>query len=78
MESVRNHKSKHNKAKCRKCAYHRNMSNSTYCICNYAYVTGQTCLHKTKNGVEDRRGEDYNDCKLFVKGASVCNESESW
>jgi hypothetical protein len=37
-------------------------------MCNYSCVTGTTCLHKTENGVEDRRGEDYNDCKLFLEG----------
>ena len=67
-------KYKFDKTKCRKCAYHRVMQGFT--ICNYACVTGQTCLHKTKNGVEDSRGDDYNNCKLFVEGALIADDED--
>lgn len=67
--TVKPHKSKHNKSICRRCAYHIIVGgNRQNLMCNYSCVTGTTCLHKTENGVEDRRGEDYNNCKLFLEG----------
>jgi hypothetical protein len=69
---------KFNKRKCLRCKYHTHMSQgysvrvghrSIHVCCNFATVTGITCLkpepgHRTS----DLRGEDYDDCKLFVEG----------
>jgi len=61
------HKYKFSKTRCRKCIYHRGNDGNTYC--NYASITGQTCLHRGEKGkILDRRGDDYYDCQLFVKG----------
>ena len=67
-------RSKHNKAKCRTCAYHRIMGGGVHMICNYSCITGQTCLYKTDKGIEDRRGDDYNNCKLYRKGVALEDE----
>lgn len=71
-------KAKFNKSKCLKCKYHYKMSNcfqgrterGAYysVVCNYASITDHTCLTREGNRVIDRRGEDYNDCKLFQEG----------
>lgn len=43
--------------------------------CNYADITGNTCL-KALNPREsyDTRGDDYNNCLLFEKGKRVRKE----
>lgn len=71
-------KPKFNKQKCLKCKYHAFSSNgyravigrgSRDVICNFATITGITCL-KPEPGysTSDLRGEDYDNCKLFVEG----------
>ena len=61
--------SKFNKQKCKQCVYHRVMG--AHVICNFATVTDTTCLHLEENKVVDYRGEDYNNCKIFIKGARI-------
>ena len=71
-------KGKFDKRKCLKCMYHGEghigypvrVGDKTITVyCNYASVTGNTCL-KQKNSHEsyDTRGEIHDDCKLFVEG----------
>ena len=77
------YKPKFNPSKCAKCQYHSEIISSGWHVrvsktksinvcCNYASVTGKTCL-QPKNSKEsyDTRGEDYNNCKLFVEGEQI-------
>ena len=69
---------KFNKQKCLKCRYHnygcggylatvRKRRQAVYC--NYASITGNTCLKPTGLFTTvDVRGDDYNNCKLFLEG----------
>ena len=80
-------KPKFDKNKCLKCKY-RNTSNTLgYVIkhnnkpvhihCDYAFLTKTTCLQPGPNNtVVDLRGEDYNNCMLFVEGNRQENKSE--
>lgn len=71
-------KPKFNKRKCLKCKYHSRLSQgysvrvgheSIHVICNFATVTGITCLKPdSNNSTTDLRGEDYDNCMLFVEG----------
>ena len=46
-------------------------------ICNVATVQEETCL-KLKDGVVvDRRGEEYNDCRLYARGRRP-NANTEW
>lgn len=64
------HKYKFSKTKCKSCIYHRGGSQNKGAVyCNYASITGQTCLHRGEKGaVLDRRGTDYHNCQLYIKG----------
>ena len=69
-------KTKFDKHKCAKCRY-RGMGCGASSIkvgsrmlaiyCNYC-ITGTTCLKADGKNVVDRRGKDYNNCKLFEEG----------
>lgn len=75
-------KAKFDKKKCIKCIYH-GVGKCGHCVrmpdghtervhCNYSSVTDVTCLQPGPNGtVIDMRGEDYNNCLLFVEGKRV-------
>ena len=54
-----------NLKRCKKCKYHGGIS-SDIC-CDYSR-TGTTALKKVGNKVIDMRGEDPDNCKLYVKG----------
>lgn len=68
-------KAKFNKDKCLKCRYHglgcnghtvRIGTRALPVFCNYS-ATENTCLKKTEDGqIVDIRGDDYENCKLFV------------
>lgn len=61
-------KSKFNKSRCKKCIYHRGLENRNI-YCNYGAVEERSCLYKAPDGtIQDRRGTDYDNCQLFVKG----------
>lgn len=55
---------------CRRCVFHRKMSFAEM-ICNYACVTGKTCLTIENGKTIDRRGNDPDDCKLFQEGKAI-------
>jgi len=72
-------KPKFNKEKCNKCKYHGegcggygvSDSKRDYkpVYCNYSGATGTTCLrHKSSNIIEDIRGKDYENCRLYKRG----------
>ena len=70
-------KSKFNKRKCMQCTYHRGIKSTGGIYCNYGCITDQTCLTKGEDGkIYDRRGDDYNDCKLFVRGDKIIERKE--
>lgn len=81
----RKHKAKFNKEKCATCQY-RGAGSVGYPVkinnlsvrvhCNYAGITNSTCLKPLNNvDVVDLRGEDYNNCKLYKRGAMIENDS---
>ena len=86
-EMEKHKKTKFDKQKCLKCKW-RNVSNSigvsvkqngkpVHVHCDYAFLNKMTCLQPGPNNtVVDLRGEDYNDCKLFVEGTRDPNKSE--
>ena len=39
--------------------------------CDYCCVTGHTCLQRVGSEIIDTRGDDYHNCKLYEKGASI-------
>lgn len=64
-----------NKKKCEECYYQqwagsgsRNQHNTATMVgCGY-HLTGTTCLQRqSNNNIIDLRGDDPNNCKLFVK-----------
>lgn len=71
-------KPKFNKRKCLKCKFHGNCGAgvgvkingaSRGVICDYAGVTGNTCLTlDSSRHVIDIRGNDYDHCALYTKG----------
>lgn len=73
-------KPKFNKHKCLDCIYHQEMpgmlgyqvrvdkNHYKHVYCNFSSVTRETCLRVTENGVIDIRGNDFDNCQLFVKG----------
>lgn len=75
------HKSKFDKTKCAKCQYRGIGSIGQPCrikgryirlYCNFSGITDITCLKpEVNNNVVDLRGEDYNNCKLFIEGPIV-------
>lgn len=70
-------KPKFDKKKCLKCMYHgtgcggfpiRTTKRTITVYCNYSN-TDDTCLKRINNGrIIDQRGDDYNNCRLFVEG----------
>lgn len=63
-------RSKFNKTRCKQCIYHRGLGVNANIYCNYSCVEDSTCLYVGEDKqVHDRRGSDYDDCKLFIKGA---------
>lgn len=73
------HKSKFNKTKCSTCIYHSKNTGSRNgfqtIICNYSGVTGHTCLYQEGKKVIDRRGDDFDHCKLRKVGEKKKNDS---
>ena len=73
-----NYTPKFDKHKCAKCKYHGSTSCGTVVRlkgqpnrvhCDYAFATDCTCLKPGPNNtVIDMRGDDYDNCKLFVEG----------
>lgn len=65
---------KFNRKRCATCMYRSkytvtdsNLSSTLHC--NYACITGHTCLHREECGtVQDRRGNDFDNCLLYEKG----------
>ena len=60
---------------CRKCQYRGCLSTSlTYC--NYASITGETCLKRNRDGsIKDSRGEGPG-CLLYLKGDAILTEKD--
>ena len=61
----------HDKRKCKKCVYHNTLLSGKYVICNYGLITGTTCLTANGRKTTDKRGNDYDRCKLFEEGAMI-------
>lgn len=72
------YKPKFNKAKCRKCKYSapgrsiyicESMNDDKTVYCNYSGITKETCLSRDKETGKtvDKRGNDFDHCKLFKK-----------
>lgn len=67
------HKSKFNKHKCAKCQYMGKASVSYGSratggiYCDYGNRTGQTCIYRSGREILDRRGDDFNNCKLYER-----------
>lgn len=88
MEVLRMNKPKFDKKKCLTCTYHGD--GVGYCVripakggtfthktvnCNYAGVTGETCLKPAPNNtIIDLRGDDYDNCKLYKEGKQITVE----
>ena len=73
-------KSKYNKAKCKNCIYHTQGSGmgTALVLCNYAAVTGHTCLKRGDKGQTiDIRGEDRDHCLLYQSGKAK-RGSDKW
>lgn len=70
-------KSKFDKDRCKSCIY-RMESTLGYngLVCNYAGVTGHTCLKRIGKEVVDARGED--ECQLYKRGKRAMTKSESF
>lgn len=81
-------KPKFDKTRCLSCVYRMDTSNvyqgdmpkggKRSIICNYAGVTGHTCLKREGNRIIDQRGEDYKGCKLYKEGARLETRSEGF
>ena len=56
----------YDKRKCRKCKWRGMLGDNLGCL--YALKTQQTCLVKKNGVVEDLRGSDHANCKLFKAG----------
>lgn len=73
------HTAKFDKQRCASCIYRMESSlgyNGTGLICNYAGVTGRTCLKRIGKDVVDIRGED--ECQLYKRGQRAMTKSESF
>lgn len=65
---------KFDKRKCSKCQYRGALSTMIYC--NYASITGETCLKRNRNGsLRDIRGEGPG-CLLYCRGEQILKEKE--
>lgn len=62
-----NYKGKFDKSRCATCEYVFINSSITYC--SYATHGDDTCLfhNKATGELVDRRGDDYNNCKLYKR-----------
>ena len=79
-------KPKFDKRKCATCIYHTEQFQGYTVIknnkhvsisCNYASITGTTCLTKGENNsVVDKRGNDYNNCMLYHEGRKIVPEKQ--
>lgn len=69
-------KPKFDKSRCYRCIYSTNQISGSYktkdkngkvvgVACDYATITGNTCLIDTSEGTYDLRGTEYSNCKLF-------------
>lgn len=76
---------KFNIKKCRTCIYRGTVSGGVKSsakgirinnvCCYYASNTGNTCLKRTNsNTLNDIRGNDYENCKLYKKGNAIRNQ----
>ena len=75
-----NEKGKFNKKKCHTCIYHGNTSGLTanQTICNYAAITGHTCLRRNDKGDPvDIRGNDGENCKIYENGKAI-KSKDNW
>ena len=69
--------SKFNKQKCMKCKYRCTVSSGAglkisarNVACYYGALSNQgSCLTLVKGKIVDRRGDDYDHCKLYEKGS---------
>lgn len=74
---------KFNKQKCMECKYHAEGTagwqlEKRRVYCNFAILNSYTCLKRGAKGTAvDIRGENYEKCKLFSKGAIIHEESRS-
>ena len=66
------HKSKFNKSKCATCKYHGKLNNGDgrKVHCYYVGSTGRACLRRVGKEVIDIRGNDFNNCLIYEKGAN--------
>lgn len=72
---------KFNKEKCARCQYRGTNGlgvpvqvngSSVRIYCNFCGTTDKTCLRmKNRKEVYDIRGNDYNNCKMFVEGNAL-------
>lgn len=80
-------KPKFDKQKCLKCRYHCKFSAGYHVVdgkgegeniaCNYASITNSTCLKRVaRDELKDIRGEDFNNCKLFVEGNAIMGKGK--
>ena len=75
-----------NKKKCGKCKWHGYLSNAMtkvdgvtryrQLICDYAKYHDHACLHVVGMNIQDRRGDDPNNCELFVQGERPQRDSK--
>ena len=66
---------KFDKRKCSKCQY-RGCLSTTLTYCNYASITGETCLRRNRDGsLRDIRGEGPG-CLLYCRGEQILKEKE--
>lgn len=73
-------KTKFNKAKCHTCIYRGGTSGmkANQLICNYAAITGKTCLRRGDKGdAVDIRGNDGENCRIYERGRARRGQ-EKW
>lgn len=78
---------KFDRSKCRSCIYRGRVSGGQQYIkgerinnvcCNYAAITGNTCLkYNNAHKLDDIRGDNYDECKLYKKGKAIQNTPDS-
>ena len=69
---------KFNKEKCKTCMFHgvaNTMEIKVYC--NYILLTEQACLYCDGKGTKDKRGNDFENCKLYQKGKRM-PDKQNW
>lgn len=72
-------KSKFNKDMCKTCKFHGRITgiDTGSVFCNYASLNDETCLHRKGSRVIDRRGNNYDKCKLYEEGNQM-RDSSNW